>query len=165
MQIKTDRIKTCDRWWLQIFYTKLHLNYSSIFCIHHFGMREYQDAKWLWACVFSNVLFYNFKLIKKVDCRDDELFLKVIKILTITFVLQVAVTPVLYSTTDAARSRFSPIERGCYFEGELSLAYLPKVSNNLLQLYFLLKYLLLMGKYMRPKNSIFWTYRAYIDMV
>ena len=57
LQIKTDRIKTCDRWWLQIFYTKLHLNYSSIFCIHHFGMREYQDAKWLWACVFSNVLF------------------------------------------------------------------------------------------------------------
>ena len=69
-------------------------------------------------------------------------FLKVIKILPIAFVLQVAVTPVLYSTTDAARSRFSPIERGCYFEGELSLAYLPKVSNNLLQLYFLLKYLL-----------------------
>ena len=40
---------------------------------------------------------------------------------------QVAVTPVLYSTTDAARTRFSPLERGCYFEGELSLAYLPKV--------------------------------------
>ena len=59
-------------------------------------------------------------------------FLKIIKILPIIFIFfQVAVTPVLYSTTDAARSRFSPIERGCYFEGELSLAYLPKVSNNL----------------------------------
>ena len=38
---------------------------------------------------------------------------------------QVAVTPVLYSTTDAARRRFTPEERGCYFEDELTLSYLP----------------------------------------
>ena len=63
---------------------------------------------------------------------DDELFFKDNKNFTYNlYFFQVAVTPVLYSTTDAARSRFSPIERGCYFEGELSLAYLPKVSNNL----------------------------------
>jgi hypothetical protein len=39
---------------------------------------------------------------------------------------QVAVTTTLTITTDEARDRFNPIERGCYFEGELSLKYLPK---------------------------------------
>ena len=32
---------------------------------------------------------------------------------------QVAVATTLTSTTAEARSRFSPLERGCYFEGEL----------------------------------------------
>ena len=39
---------------------------------------------------------------------------------------QVAVTTTLTTTTDEARGRFNPLERGCYFEGELSLQYLPK---------------------------------------
>ena len=39
---------------------------------------------------------------------------------------QVAVTTTLTITTDEARDRFQPLERGCYFEGELSLEYLPK---------------------------------------
>ena len=39
---------------------------------------------------------------------------------------QVAVTTTLTTTTDEARDRFQPQERGCYFEGELSLEYLPK---------------------------------------
>ena len=39
---------------------------------------------------------------------------------------QVAVTTTLTITTDEARDRFDPIHRGCYFEGELSLKYLPK---------------------------------------
>ena len=39
---------------------------------------------------------------------------------------QVAVSTTLTTTTDIARSRFGPIQRGCYFEGELFLKYLPK---------------------------------------
>jgi len=39
---------------------------------------------------------------------------------------QVAVAISLTTTTDEARDRFKPIERGCYFEGELSLKYLPE---------------------------------------
>ena len=42
------------------------------------------------------------------------------------FETQVAVTPVLYTTTRAARNRFTPEERGCYFDHEMPLAYLPK---------------------------------------
>ena len=39
--------------------------------------------------------------------------------------LQIAVTPTLMSTTQDARERFSPLDRGCYVEGELPLEYLP----------------------------------------
>ena len=39
---------------------------------------------------------------------------------------QVAVTTTLTTTTDDAKIRFDPIDRGCYFEGELFLKYLPK---------------------------------------
>ena len=38
---------------------------------------------------------------------------------------QVAVATTLTTTTDDARTRFNPQERGCYFEGELELKYLP----------------------------------------
>ena len=38
---------------------------------------------------------------------------------------QVAVAATLTSTTSEAKYRFSPLERGCYFEGELQLKYLP----------------------------------------
>ena len=38
---------------------------------------------------------------------------------------QVAVTTTLTTTTDEARDRFDPLERGCYFEGELTLKYVP----------------------------------------
>ena len=38
---------------------------------------------------------------------------------------QVAVATTLTTTTDDARARFNPLERGCYFEGELELKYLP----------------------------------------
>ena len=38
---------------------------------------------------------------------------------------QVAVTPVLYSTSNEAQTRFTPEERGCYFDHELPLTYLP----------------------------------------
>ena len=41
------------------------------------------------------------------------------------FETQVAVTPVLYSTSNAAHTRFTPEERGCYFDHELPLTYLP----------------------------------------
>lgn len=40
------------------------------------------------------------------------------------FESQVAVTPTLYETSEEARTRFLPRERGCYFEGELPLKYL-----------------------------------------
>ena len=39
---------------------------------------------------------------------------------------QVAVATTLTTTTDQAKDRFIPIDRGCYFEGELYLKYLPK---------------------------------------
>ena len=42
-------------------------------------------------------------------------------------VFQVAVTPTLMSTTPEAISRFDPLDRGCYIEGELPLQYLPSV--------------------------------------
>ena len=42
------------------------------------------------------------------------------------FETQVAITPVLYTTTNAARNRFTPEERGCYFDHELPLTYLPR---------------------------------------
>jgi hypothetical protein len=38
---------------------------------------------------------------------------------------QVAVAISLTTTTDEARDRFKPLDRGCYFEGELGLKYLP----------------------------------------
>lgn len=41
------------------------------------------------------------------------------------FETQIAVSPVLYATTDEAKRRFDPEERGCYFEGELTFKYLP----------------------------------------
>lgn len=40
------------------------------------------------------------------------------------FESQVAVTPTLYETSEEARRRFLPSERGCYFEKELPLKYL-----------------------------------------
>lgn len=42
-------------------------------------------------------------------------------------VFQIAVTPTLMSTTPEAIERFSPLERGCYKEGELPLKYLPSM--------------------------------------
>lgn len=39
---------------------------------------------------------------------------------------QIAVSPVLYATTNEALERFTPQERGCYSEGELTFKYLPK---------------------------------------
>ena len=38
---------------------------------------------------------------------------------------QIAVTPTLMNTTQQARYRFNPIDRGCYVEGERPLKYLP----------------------------------------
>ena len=39
--------------------------------------------------------------------------------------LQIAVTPTLMDTTEDAKKRFTPIDRGCYVQGELPLKYLP----------------------------------------
>lgn len=41
------------------------------------------------------------------------------------FVTQLSVTPILRDTTDQAKWRFSPEERGCYFDGEMMFKYLP----------------------------------------
>ena len=41
------------------------------------------------------------------------------------FETQVAVTPVIYTTSNAARKRFTPDQRGCYFDHERPLTYLP----------------------------------------
>jgi len=41
------------------------------------------------------------------------------------FVTQLSVTPTLRNTTPAAQWRFTPEERGCYFDGELEFEYLP----------------------------------------
>ena len=50
--------------------------------------------------------------IKELDVSPGSLF-------------QIAVTPTLITTSDSARDRFTPEERGCYFEDELPLKYLP----------------------------------------
>ena len=42
------------------------------------------------------------------------------------FVTRLSVTPVLRITTEKARDRFEPFDRGCYFDGELDFKYLPK---------------------------------------
>ena len=42
------------------------------------------------------------------------------------FVTQLSVTPILRGTTPDARWRFTPVERGCYFDEELEFKYLPK---------------------------------------
>ena len=42
------------------------------------------------------------------------------------FETQIAVSPILYSTTKEALQRFKPEERGCYSEEELTFKYLPK---------------------------------------
>ena len=39
---------------------------------------------------------------------------------------QLAITPILFRTTKAAKNRFTPEERGCYFDEEINLTYLPK---------------------------------------
>ena len=41
------------------------------------------------------------------------------------FVTQLSVTPILRETTEQARWRFNPEDRGCYFDGELDFKYLP----------------------------------------
>ena len=41
------------------------------------------------------------------------------------FVTQLSVTPILRETTQPARDRFTPEERGCYFDEELKFKYLP----------------------------------------
>ncbi len=40
------------------------------------------------------------------------------------FESQVAVAPTIFETSEEARNRFLPKERGCYFEKELPLKYL-----------------------------------------
>ena len=42
------------------------------------------------------------------------------------FETQIAVSPLLYATTNEALSRFTAEERGCYSENELTFRYLPK---------------------------------------
>ena len=39
--------------------------------------------------------------------------------------IQIAVSPTLFTTTQAAKERFSPEERGCYDEREVMLKHLP----------------------------------------
>ena len=41
------------------------------------------------------------------------------------FETQIAVSPTLYTTTEAAKTRFSPRERGCYSDREVMLKHLP----------------------------------------
>ena len=38
---------------------------------------------------------------------------------------QIAVSPTLYTTTEAAKTRFTPEERGCYSDREVMLKHLP----------------------------------------
>ena len=40
------------------------------------------------------------------------------------FESRIAVTPKLYDSTEAVRRRFSPEERGCRFDGEMTFKYL-----------------------------------------
>ena len=44
---------------------------------------------------------------------------------------QIAVTPTLISTSDSAMRRFTPPERDCYSEDEISLKYLPARDDGI----------------------------------
>lgn len=44
--------------------------------------------------------------------------------------IQVSVNPELQVTSDTARARFSPEERGCYFQGELELSHLESSAGE-----------------------------------
>ena len=39
--------------------------------------------------------------------------------------IQVAVTPTLTKTAESARLRFSPVDRQCYFDDEITLRHMP----------------------------------------
>ena len=41
------------------------------------------------------------------------------------FETQIAVSPTLFTTTEAARQRFTPEQRGCYSDREVMLKHLP----------------------------------------
>ena len=47
------------------------------------------------------------------------------------YCFQIAVTPTLISTSDSAMRRFTPPERDCYSEDEISLKYLPARDDGL----------------------------------
>ena len=54
-------------------------------------------------------------------------------------VFQIAVTPTLMDTTEEAKKRFTPIDRGCYVQGELPLKYLPSRFYRYMILLFIWK--------------------------
>ena len=49
------------------------------------------------------------------------------------FETQVAITPILFRTTKAAQTRFTPEERGCYFDQEINLTYLLELLEKILK--------------------------------
>ena len=61
---------------------------------------------------------------KTLQCGWTSLFSLPFQDIAPGFESQVAVAPTLYETSEEARTRFLPSERGCYFEKELPLKYL-----------------------------------------
>ena len=109
--------------------------------ILHFGFQFFKNGSFLpsffFIFVFSTQLTVNKCSIKVCRCLDSNRASLLseatalptepqpLPILIAGFVTQLSVIPTLRATTDQARKRFTPEERGCYFDGELVFKYLP----------------------------------------
>ena len=92
-----------------------NLNSNNIFCVLDAEVYDY---------AFSPQKGEGFKL--AIHSHMDQPIMALSDIdLSPGFVTQLSVTPILRETTEQARWRFNPEDRGCYFDGELDFKYLP----------------------------------------
>ena len=92
-----------------------NLQTSNIFCVLDAEVYDY---------AFSPQKGEGFKL--AIHSHMDQPIMALSDIdLSPGFVTQLSVTPILRETTEQARWRFNPEDRGCYFDGELDFKYLP----------------------------------------
>ena len=88
------------------------------------GLRLLLDAQ-TFDYTFHKSASEGFKIAVQHHLDQPLMSVKELDIAT-GFETQIAVTPVIYNTTQAALQRFSPQERGCYAEDEMTFKYLPK---------------------------------------
>ena len=88
------------------------------------GLRLLLDAQ-TFDYTFHKSASEGFKIAVQHHLDQPLMSVKELDIAT-GFETQIAVTPVIYNTTQAALHRFTPQERGCYSEDEMTFKYLPK---------------------------------------